>query len=499
MRKDNLKYIFLLFILSVIFTSFCYSQLVAPKNPRWLKVYKSSITVGWDWEYNFSTTTYKVEVATSNNFGNIVFSSTTVRNSTVTVSGLFLNTEYYGRVTAYDGLNSSSAFISGLKAIKTHSDFIPAITYIDFIGSFEKNEIYYNLPTSPTTVEIEFNKYISTDSLSFVGNIYIVWKKDHRRENKNLIINPDIKVPDPNTQEGGKHWDYFALGVDKISVSANLSAGGEYELIITTGLLDTVYTPLEKEYVYNFYTIVNSSTTSNLVRPHGSKIELLVPIKGLDNGMFLVSNILFSTNVISYLPKLPPMYNLTDFLEVRCYDSTHNKIKEINKDMLLSYTYNDLSGDNFVDGTITYAPTLSFWKLDDEREVFIKVPSIVDEETRTVSAKVKTFGIYAIGGTPKVDIEEVICFPVPWVPESGKAVTGNFVDGITFANLPYLCEISIYTIFGELVRRIDVVSNTGEYKWDGKNESGHDLASGVYLWVLKTSSQVKKGKLIIVR
>ncbi|MFN3551419.1 MAG: hypothetical protein ACK4WJ_06400, partial [Endomicrobiia bacterium] len=60
--------------------------------------------------------------------------------------------------------------------------------------------------------------------------------------------------------------------------------------------------------------------------------------------------------------------------------------------------------------------------------------------------------------------------------------------------------IFIYTITGELVAKINFDTNdNGEKPWYGKNDNGFDVASGVYLWLVKSKQDKKTGKLIIIR
>jgi flagellar hook assembly protein FlgD len=95
---------------------------------------------------------------------------------------------------------------------------------------------------------------------------------------------------------------------------------------------------------------------------------------------------------------------------------------------------------------------------------------------------------------------DIMMAPVPWAPESSKASRGNFTDGISFINVPSEGEILIYTISGQLVRHIEFKNNTtGRERWYGKNDNDEYVASGVYLWVLKSSQGTKTGKLIILR
>ena len=96
--------------------------------------------------------------------------------------------------------------------------------------------------------------------------------------------------------------------------------------------------------------------------------------------------------------------------------------------------------------------------------------------------------------------QNIIVAPNPWIPEDGKEKTGNLTDGIRFINIPSDGEILIFTIGGSLVKRIVVSGNTsGEERWLGKNDDDQYVASGVYLWLLKSPSFVKSGKLIIIR
>jgi hypothetical protein len=90
--------------------------------------------------------------------------------------------------------------------------------------------------------------------------------------------------------------------------------------------------------------------------------------------------------------------------------------------------------------------------------------------------------------------------PNPWVPEGEKVRTGNLTTGQAFTNLPSSGEILIYTIQGELVKKIGITGAVpGTEKWYGKNDDGQDVASGVYLWVVKGPDFTKTGKLMVIR
>ena len=97
------------------------------------------------------------------------------------------------------------------------------------------------------------------------------------------------------------------------------------------------------------------------------------------------------------------------------------------------------------------------------------------------------------------DVSEVSVYPVPFRPNSTVAKNGTVTDGITFTNLPSEGEIKIFTKKGELIKKITFNSENPTYNWDVKNDNGTDVASGVYIWRIKSGSNSKKGKLMVIK
>lgn len=97
------------------------------------------------------------------------------------------------------------------------------------------------------------------------------------------------------------------------------------------------------------------------------------------------------------------------------------------------------------------------------------------------------------------DVSEVSVYPIPFRPNGELSQNGTVADGITFANLPSEGEIRIFTKKGELVKKAAFNSGAPAYNWDVKNENGDEVVSGVYVWRIKSGSNSKKGKLIIIR
>ena len=76
---------------------------------------------------------------------------------------------------------------------------------------------------------------------------------------------------------------------------------------------------------------------------------------------------------------------------------------------------------------------------------------------------------------------------------------GKGCTGVTFTRLTAKATLHIYTISGELVRTIEKNSNIDSQGWDLKNQSGRQVASGLYIYYNQGGGTSKKGRLVIVR
>lgn len=86
--------------------------------------------------------------------------------------------------------------------------------------------------------------------------------------------------------------------------------------------------------------------------------------------------------------------------------------------------------------------------------------------------------------------QKVIAFPNPFKTAETAAVTITVPVSLQGRGT----SIRIYTIDGRLVR--DLKAQT---TWDGKNDGGHQVASGTYLVLVKTDAGTQTGKLAVIR
>ncbi len=94
--------------------------------------------------------------------------------------------------------------------------------------------------------------------------------------------------------------------------------------------------------------------------------------------------------------------------------------------------------------------------------------------------------------TARKDLGQAHCYPVPFKPSLGHTK-------ITFSQLTRDVEIKIYTLSGQLVRKLVKSDLKDTLEWNATNERGQAVVSGVYLYVVKSVAGKKRGKLMIIR
>ena len=87
------------------------------------------------------------------------------------------------------------------------------------------------------------------------------------------------------------------------------------------------------------------------------------------------------------------------------------------------------------------------------------------------------------------NLESVLAYPNPFVIR-------NDTERLQF-NIAGKYKARVFTVAGELVWE---VSELSDRSWDGRNQSGNPVASGVYLFVLEDADgDVARGKFLLVR
>jgi subtilisin family serine protease len=101
----------------------------------------------------------------------------------------------------------------------------------------------------------------------------------------------------------------------------------------------------------------------------------------------------------------------------------------------------------------------------------------------------KALRLAATGTTRFAGTSKAVAYPNPFRPSTHRLVTFTVPAEMAASGL----EVKVYTQEGELVRKLDSSS------WDGKNDAGAPVASGVYLFRVKTDKDSAVGKMALVR
>ena len=130
----------------------------------------------------------------------------------------------------------------------------------------------------------------------------------------------------------------------------------------------------------------------------------------------------------------------------------------------------------------TYWPDINGYRTSNSPLLSDEITDIVFDEKINLAYIATSKGINTLRipfGKEKKNLSEVIIFPSPFIIPSDKSLK---VDG-----LPYNYSMMIMTLDGQVIRKIDSqgISIDGDQLiWDGKDENGYYVSSGVYLIAL---------------
>ncbi len=94
----------------------------------------------------------------------------------------------------------------------------------------------------------------------------------------------------------------------------------------------------------------------------------------------------------------------------------------------------------------------------------------------------------------KKDVEKINVFPNPYYATSNLE-SNRFTHFVTFNHLPKHAIIRIFTLNGNLVRKLEKNDNSQFYRWDLRNNKGLPVASGLYI-ILVQMPELGKQKML---
>ncbi|MCB4790294.1 MAG: T9SS type A sorting domain-containing protein [Elusimicrobia bacterium] len=183
--------------------------------------------------------------------------------------------------------------------------------------------------------------------------------------------------------------------------------------------------------------------------------------------------------------------------EFNMYDFYGSTVGSWAKDVTITLSYPDVNNDALVDDTATQYKVRNLFMafLDPFLESWTDVTGHVhDIVNKKLTADVSHFSMYAIVASGPRGGFYARVYPNPFKPNSNL---GHTV--MTFTSLQVGSTLRVYTMTGTLVYKLENIESV-EITWDGTNQSGRKLASGVYIYVLsdKTGATIKD-KFAIIR
>ena len=180
--------------------------------------------------------------------------------------------------------------------------------------------------------------------------------------------------------------------------------------------------------------------------------------------------------------------------------------------------YPDVDQNGFVDGTESYEypngypeNKLTLWYYNETESAWEEIGGDIDVNSNTLTIYTNHFSKYGIFGkkeTKAYTNNDLRVYPNPcFISRMDNSY------GVCFDQLPSIKDIRIYSIAGELVAKLNsgVVFEPASDKynstsaidyayWRGKNSNDKDIASGIYIYVIKFTDGSKKiGKIAIIK
>ncbi len=496
-----------------------------------------SINLLWPANSNPADTRYFVEMDDASDFGSPLPSSTTLLSS-ATFSGLSPNTTYYSRVTAINRFDRRTPAVDALPMATGAHHPVPAATTGVGVTVLTANWTEGgNTPLITNySVQVSSNSdYSGTVLSSVTKNLYAVFDglvSDASYYLRVSALNLSGVPTDPPVSLGTAltlpatayilPWESTFAGImtDGFTVNWDTNGNSSYTVYQVQASTDPSYSPVSAAIsvqgltctftdlgIYTTYYVrlraMGQGGSFSAYEAAGSTRTLLSTQAGIgaqqDNLVTLETSygditVLVPNGAIGGYTRLTVMpstvtlptaqaavSNLTPSgvgLVVTYFPPTRilNAIT-----ITLPYRIADLPAAMQADRS-----KLILALYDETHRSWIPLPSLSDTPNNRVIGQTWHLSTFQImQAQPEAGLSAVKIYPNPYRPNSVS-------DVMHFINMPAGARVKIYTFVGELVRELRADVN-GMTHWDGLNDAGRKVASGVYIAYVQSADR-KSGK-----
>jgi len=202
------------------------------------------------------------------------------------------------------------------------------------------------------------------------------------------------------------------------------------------------------------------------------------------------------------MPRSPELVRVYQ-LDISGVSVDYRTEQELKNDVIITLHYED--AEIAAQGWSEDKLAIYYWR--EMTKEWVRIGGKVDTVRNTVSAKVSYLHkYYAIFGESQISPKKpgfvsVKTDPKVFTPKAGDRAYKNIKISIGFEESQERYQVKIFDLRGNLIRSFD---RSGEYKqgevyWDGKDEEGYDVKTGVYIYRVIAGSNVFSGTIVVVR
>lgn len=307
----------------------------------------------------------------------------------------------------------------------------------------------------------------------------------------------------------------------EVSPAPNWASNTLYRMVVSTLAMDQDGVPILSSTSFRFLTLSDPAEANTYVAFTDTGTRLRLPVGSLPGPGYVdinespltspsrTSASIIETATAKFKRDRGAFAQVHGIHEVNFYDAAGagGSLAFGSGGAQLTLTALDADGDGIIDGSSPPArlKSTAIYYLDEMSALWVKVPGSSAGPGGAVTAAVPHLSVFALLSTADESVSQAYAYPVPFRPNgpsagTGPGQSGTESAGITFVNLPSRATIEVYNVLGERVWRGEETQGTGRLVWNVRTAAGRAAASGVYIYLVKSSSgEIKSDKLAIIR